>query len=73
MPGTKDQLDGMHQENPPDIDNVDCETGYEVGQDNITPFGLDIHNPVFLISAVSVMAFVAVALFNQEASAAFFA
>jgi len=27
-------------------------TDYEVGQDNITPFGLDIHNPVFLISGL---------------------
>ena len=25
-------------------------TDYEVGQDNIQPFGLDIHNPVFVIS-----------------------
>ena len=26
-------------------------TDYEVGQDNVQRFGLDIHNPVFPISA----------------------
>jgi BCCT family betaine/carnitine transporter len=38
------------------------ETDYEIGQDNIQtqvgPFGLDIHNPVFLISGLAVVAFV---------------
>ncbi|PVA06669.1 BCCT family transporter [Thalassorhabdomicrobium marinisediminis] len=38
------------------------DTDYEVGQDNIEtqigPFGLDIHNPVFLISGLSIVAFV---------------
>lgn len=52
---------------------LDVDTDYELGQDNITPFGLDMHNPVFLISAVMVMIFTAVALTNQEASAQFFA
>ncbi|EPX76227.1 BCCT family transporter [Salipiger mucosus] len=37
------------------------DTDYEIGQDNIEttigPFGLDIHNPVFLISGISVIAF----------------
>ncbi|WP_419904856.1 BCCT family transporter [Kiloniella sp.] len=37
-------------------------TDYEVGQDNITtnigPFGLDIHNPVFLISGLAIFVFV---------------
>ena len=28
-------------------------TDFELGQDNIRPFGLDIHNPVFLISSLS--------------------
>lgn len=72
MTRTEDQLDEMHQDGASDIDEVDFETDYEVGQDNITPFGLDIHNPVFLISAGSVILFVCVALLNQEASAAFF-
>ena len=38
------------------------DTEYEIGQDNIEtqigPFGLDIHNPVFLISGLSIIAFV---------------
>lgn len=42
------------------------DTDYEVGQDNIEgelgPFGFDIHNPVFLISGISVVAFVFYAL-----------
>jgi BCCT family betaine/carnitine transporter len=37
-------------------------TDYEIGQDNIKasigPFGLDIHNPVFAISALSIVIFV---------------
>ncbi|KUF11783.1 BCCT family transporter [Pseudoponticoccus marisrubri] len=42
------------------------ETEYEIGQDNIEtsigPFGLDIHNPVFMISGLSVVVFVFAAL-----------
>jgi BCCT family betaine/carnitine transporter len=42
------------------------ETSYEIGQDNIQPrigpFGLDIHNPVFLISGLTIIAFVFFAL-----------
>ena len=45
---------------------------YEVGQDNIQILGLDIHNPVFLISSVVVVAFVIFVLMFQEGSAAFF-
>ncbi len=48
-------------------------TDYEVGQDNITPFGLDIHNPVFLISGISIIAFVIITLMFQQESAEFFA
>jgi len=48
------------------------QTQFELGQDNIRPFGLDIHNPVFLISSLLIIAFVLLALANQEASAAFF-
>ncbi|MDE0521288.1 MAG: BCCT family transporter, partial [Boseongicola sp.] len=50
----------------------DFETDFELGQDNIRPFGFDIHNPVFLISSLVIIAFVLVALANQTASAAFF-
>lgn len=31
----------------PDARIYDFETEYELGQDNVRPFGLDIHNPVF--------------------------
>jgi len=34
------------------------QTDYRIGQDNVRPFGLDIHNPVFLISGLTVVAFV---------------
>ena len=38
------------------------DTNYEIGQDNFEgkfgPFGVDIHNPVFVISGLSVVAFV---------------
>ena len=54
------------------MDQDSTETDYKVGQDNITPFGLDIHNPVFLISGLSIIAFVLVTLMFQEGAAAFF-
>ncbi|MEL6977540.1 MAG: BCCT family transporter [Pseudomonadota bacterium] len=47
-------------------------TDYQMGQDNIRPFGLDIHNPVFAISSIIIFGFVLIALANQEASAEFF-
>ncbi len=50
----------------------DIKTSYKIGQDNITPFGLDIHNPVFLISGLSIVAFVLITLMFQEGAAAFF-
>ncbi len=34
------------------------ETGYEVGQDNLQKFGLDIHHPVFWIASLLVLVFV---------------
>ncbi|MEO0623641.1 MAG: BCCT family transporter [Pseudomonadota bacterium] len=51
---------------------MEFETDYQMGQDNIRPFGLDIHNPVFVISSLIIIAFVLLALANQEASAEFF-
>ena len=47
-------------------------TDYEVGQDNIRPFGLDIHNPVFLISGLSIIVFVLVTLMFQKEATDFF-
>jgi len=50
------------------------DTNYEVGQDNIQPFGLDIHNPVFLISSVGTVIFVALAMiFPDRANDTFMA
>ncbi|MGH1481608.1 MAG: BCCT family transporter [Geminicoccales bacterium] len=65
MAKTKKMLD-------PDPRVWDFETEYELGQDNVRPFGLDIHNPVFLISSILIAAFVLISLANQEASAEFF-
>ena len=45
------------------------ETDYEIGQDNIQtklgPFGLDIHNPVFFVSGLVIVAFVFLTLAFQ--------
>ncbi|WP_319773099.1 BCCT family transporter [Breoghania sp.] len=49
------------------------DTDYSIGQDNIQttigPFGLDIHNPVFLISGLSIVAFVFATLAFQNSLA----
>ena len=54
----------------PDGESDLIETDYEIGQDNITakvgPFGLDIHNPVFLISGLVIVAFVFLTLAFQD-------
>ncbi|QDY68645.1 BCCT family transporter [Qingshengfaniella alkalisoli] len=46
------------------------ETDYEIGQDNIEtsvgPIGLDIHNPVFAISGVTIIGFVVLTLAFQN-------
>ena len=48
------------------------ETDFDIGEQNIQPFGLDIHNPVFLISGISIVAFVLITLMFQDAAGAFF-
>ena len=56
MEGSKDQMS----------------SDYVVGQDNIRVLGLDIHNPVFMVSAVLVVAFVVGTLvFLDSAGSAF--
>ena len=54
----------------PDGDVNPIQTDYKVGQDNIVmklgPFGLDIHNRVFAISAISVIVFVLLTLIFQK-------
>jgi BCCT family betaine/carnitine transporter len=39
-------------------------TSYKVGQDNIQKWGMDMHNPVFFISAALVILFVISTLIN---------
>jgi BCCT family betaine/carnitine transporter len=47
-------------------------TDYEIGQDNIRSFGLDLHNPVFVISSLLVVLFVmGTLIFPGEAKEAF--
>jgi BCCT family betaine/carnitine transporter len=52
------------------------ETDYTVGQDNIQrkmgPFSLDIHNPVFAISGLTIVVFVFFSLALPDQAAAFF-
>ncbi len=48
------------------------QSSFKVGQHNITPFGLDIHNPVFLISGLTIVLFILYALMLQEQAAAVF-
>ena len=45
---------------------------YEVGQDNLQGLGLDIHNPVFLISSVTIALFVLVTLLMPDQAAEHF-
>lgn len=60
----------MTAENDTHLNEI--ETDHEIGQNNITPFGLDIHNPVFAISSISIVLFVLVTLMFQEDATAFF-
>jgi len=50
------------------LDNP-ADTDYEIGQDNIQVLGLDIHNPVFVISSLVIVALVAYALTFQAHAA----
>jgi BCCT family betaine/carnitine transporter len=51
----------------------DNDTGHEIGEHNIQPLGLDIHNPVFVISAVLAVTLVAGTLLFQAQAAVLFA
>ena len=55
------------EETPPE---GQIDTDYNIGQDNIEgklgPIGFDIHNPVFAVSALTVIAFVAYTLLMPE-------
>ena len=45
---------------------------HEIGDRNVQPFGLDIHNPVFAISAILAVAFVALTLLFQKQAGSLF-
>lgn len=61
---------------PPENTSSIIDTDYNVGQHNVDgklgPFGFDIHNPVFMISGLSIMAFVFYALALPEQAGTFF-
>ena len=60
----------MENDTDSNLDQVDC--GHEIGEHNVQMLGLDIHNPVFAISAGLVVAFViGTLLFLDSAGAAF--
>ena len=50
----------------------DTQTDYRIGRDNIQFLGLDIHNPVFAVSSLTIIAFVVAVLAFREAAAAAF-
>ena len=50
------------------VDDID----YEVGQDNVQIFGLDIHNPVFAVSGGVIVAFVVLSLLFPAVTEEFF-
>ena len=52
-------------------DSVD-KTGYWVGRDNVQLWGLNIHNPVFAVSAIGTIAFVLFTIVFSEAAATHF-
>ena len=60
----------------PEGDAAIIDTDYEIGQDNIEgqlgPFGFDIHNPVFLVSGLSIVVFVFYTLALPEQAGALF-
>ena len=47
-------------------------TDYELGQDNIRFLGLDVHNPVFVVSSLTIITFVAGVLAFRDAAAGVF-
>ena len=49
-----------------------AKTDYKLGQDNVQLLGLDIHNPVFVVSSLTIIAFVAGVLAFQAGAATAF-
>ncbi len=53
-------------------DNGDSDIGHTIGEHNVRGFGLDIHNPVFVVSALLAVALVVgTLLFRETATTAF--
>ena len=61
---------------PPEGKAEIIETNYRVGAQNVKTrlgrWGMDFHNPVFIVSAVAVVLFVAYALVFQDQASSFF-
>ena len=56
----------------PDSNQKPANSEYAIGQDNVRWLGLDVHNPVFFVSATLVVTFVAITIiFLDSAGAAF--
>ena len=51
---------------------IAAQTDYELGRDNIQLFGLDVHNPVFVVSSLTIVAFVAGVLAFRDAAGGVF-
>ncbi len=46
----------------------DYDTSYEAGQDNVEKWGMDMHNPVFFVTAILVLLFLTGTLINPPAA-----
>ena len=51
---------------------IAAQTGYRIGRDNIRFLGLDVHNPVFVVSSLTIIAFVTAVLAFRDAAAGVF-
>jgi len=69
--GNSVSIDELKAEQPCAPDAL-YSSDYVVGQDNINPIGLDIHNPVFLISSFTIVAFVLFTLSQPDLAAVYF-
>ena len=58
-----------HRDQDPDLL---IDTDFETGQDNVQVLGLDVHNPVFFVSAVVIVGFVILTLMFGESASNFF-
>ena len=65
---SSNQIETADESTPDDLYTSD----YKVGQDNLQGLGLDIHNPVFLISSVTIALFVLITLLLPDQAAEHF-